>query len=120
MPQSLSVKQLAMQVIEMLLDPGEAIPFVHFLKTVQPFYSNIASGLKSFEIRYNDRDFKVGDFVVLEKFPYTGAFVIKQISYMLTHDDFPDGLKPGYCVLSLNSVINEENSEKITKKFLYS
>lgn len=33
----------------------------HVLKTVQPFYGAVQQGIKKFEVRINDRDFKQGD-----------------------------------------------------------
>ena len=37
----------------------------HRLKTIQPYFDNIASGAKTFEIRKNDRGFEVGDELLL-------------------------------------------------------
>lgn len=44
----------------------------HYLKTVQPYFDAIDQGLKTFEIRKNDRDFKVGDILVLLEEPQPG------------------------------------------------
>lgn len=50
---------------------------VHHLKTWPEFFDDVVSGRKTFEIRKNDRDFKVGDEVILEEFDevhgYTGS-----------------------------------------------
>lgn len=40
----------------------------HYLKTVQPFFSNVKNGTKTFEHRRNDRDFQVGDEVYLQEY----------------------------------------------------
>jgi ASC-1-like (ASCH) protein len=77
---------------------------IHRLKTVQPYFDDIKSGGKKFELCYNkDRNFQVGDLLVLEEWDentgYTGNIVQKLVSYVLT--EWPDfGLKEGYCILS--------------------
>lgn len=40
----------------------------HYLKTVQPFFSEVENGNKTFEVRKNDRDFQVGDEVYLQEY----------------------------------------------------
>lgn len=40
----------------------------HNLKCIPEFFSVVCSGLKSFEVRYNDREFKVGDTLCLQEF----------------------------------------------------
>jgi len=37
----------------------------HFLKTWAEYFEAVKSGNKTFEVRVNDRDFKVGDILVL-------------------------------------------------------
>lgn len=46
----------------------QTAPKVHYLKTWPEFYDAILKGEKPFEIRRNDRDFRVGDFLVLQEF----------------------------------------------------
>ena len=38
----------------------------HFLKCDLEWYDAVSNGIKTFELRKNDRDFKVGDTIVLE------------------------------------------------------
>ena len=38
----------------------------HYLKCWPIFFFEAASGMKTFEIRKNDRDFRVGDIIVLQ------------------------------------------------------
>jgi Domain of unknown function (DUF3850) len=69
---------------------------VHQLKTVEPYFSAVKSGVKTFEVRKFDRDFQVGDFLMLTLYdPKTnqlGGSVIKRITYMLTDKPYvPDG-----------------------------
>jgi hypothetical protein len=37
-------------------------PQLHDLKILPVHFKNISTGIKTFEIRYNDRDFKTGDY----------------------------------------------------------
>jgi ASC-1-like (ASCH) protein len=43
----------------------------HELKTDPAEFDAIADGLKTFEIRYNDRNYKVGDQLILNKTRYS-------------------------------------------------
>ena len=74
----------------------------HYLKTLTNFYQDIESGKKNFEVRFNDRDFKVYDMLYLQEFippsTYTGREIRKEVTYVL---DNPDYCKEGYVVLGL-------------------
>lgn len=77
---------------------------VHILKTWPEFFQAVDSFDKNFEIRKNDRDFKVGDILTLVEFDpkdqtFSGAFAKRTVTYMT---DF--GQPPGQVVLSLNSL----------------
>ena len=78
---------------------------VHHLKTRVLYFQDIVNGFKNFEIRYNDRDYKVGDELILMEWDdqntlepghYTGREVQRRIAYMT---DFQQ--RPGYVVLGL-------------------
>lgn len=45
----------------------------HILKTDPAVYDEVKAGRKFFEIRKNDRDFQVGDMLVLKRTEHTGA-----------------------------------------------
>ena len=73
----------------------------HRLKTWPQFYEAVVSGWKLFEIRKNDRDFKLLDFLLLEEWEpetrmYTGRAALAQITYIT---DFAQ--KPGFVVLGI-------------------
>lgn len=72
----------------------------HELKTLPQFFEAVKSGDKTFEVRFNDRDFKVGDFLLLQEFTpsdgYTGAELLVRVSYIL---DDPAYCKDGFVVL---------------------
>lgn len=72
----------------------------HHLKILPEYYISVIGGIKNFEIRKNDRDFKVGDTVILHEFDgekYSGANITIKIKYVLKN--CPEyGLKDGYCI----------------------
>lgn len=84
---------------------------VHELKTWPTYFRAVADGDKRFEIRKNDRDFRVGDFVeLLEYDPVDGRFIVEeeggivnrlffQICYMTDYAQ-----QPGYVVFGLREV----------------
>jgi uncharacterized protein YqfB (UPF0267 family) len=76
---------------------------LHELKILPAYFNQVSAGYKTFEIRKNDRNFMVGDNVLLREFEdgqYTGCKKIKKITYVLTSEEF-EGLKDGYCVFSI-------------------
>ena len=92
---------------------------VHLLKTRQPFYTNCYTGVKRAEIRFNDRDFQADDILVLICVDDNGFVVTDNIGYeyftfevtnIVTADEFPDGLQPGYVMMSIQQIddINDE------------
>jgi len=75
---------------------------IHELKTIPPYFKDVQLGDKTFEVRKNDRDFKVGDALLLQEFlpntnEYTGQRITLDVSYVLTGEEW--GIKEGYCVL---------------------
>lgn len=76
----------------------------HELKILPKYFSEVVSGSKTFEVRQNDRDFKVGDEIILNEydrergFYYTGYKVTVEITYIL---DNPEYLKNGYVILGI-------------------
>lgn len=67
---------------------------VHELKSWPEFFAPILSGEKTFELRVNDRKFKVGDVIRLREYDdrsetYTGRTAKKRITYIA------DGIGPG-------------------------
>lgn len=74
----------------------------HELKTVNPYFMEVFCGLKSFEVRFNDRDFKEGDILLLKEFflgEFTGNEVYAEIIYILPGGQF--GIKKGYVVMGI-------------------
>lgn len=75
----------------------------HRLKTWPKTFHAVRLGIKNFELRRNDRDFKVGDTLVLCEYEpeldvYTGNEVRRKVSYIMQSGfGFPSGV----CVMSL-------------------
>lgn len=81
----------------------------HILKLNERYYEAVANGIKKFEIRKADRDFKVGDSLRLRKIEsehnqFTCNEIIVKVLYILYHNDFPDGIPEGYCVMSIKVI----------------
>lgn len=100
----------------------------HDLKTLPEYYKDVASGLKTFELRRNDRNFQVGDTLLLREFvpckicggkgklvswslsdktccvpphgTYTGNAVTAAVTYVLSSGPF---LLPGHCAMSIKA-----------------
>lgn len=76
----------------------------HELKTWTEYYYEVFVGRKTFEVRKNDRKFKVGDVLILkewdnEKQCYTGSKINKKIIYILKGGQF--GIAKGFVVMGL-------------------
>lgn len=76
---------------------------LHELKLQQPFFDDVYYNRKDFEVRKNDRDFKVGDRLKLIEYPSENPkCILKEIKYIL--DGGQHGIEPGYVVLGLKDV----------------
>jgi len=79
----------------------------HELKTIAPYFEDIRAGRKTFEVRRNDRNFKVGDVLVLQHYDpcFTGEVIRRRVTYVLrgtsrlASDYF--GIEEGFVVLTL-------------------
>ncbi|UOE78430.1 DUF3850 domain-containing protein (plasmid) [Parageobacillus thermoglucosidasius] len=59
----------------------------HRLKTWPEYFEAVLSGKKTFEIRKNDRDFRVNDLLLLQEYnpkteEYTGREVLVEVTYI--------------------------------------
>lgn len=82
---------------------------IHQLKTEHGFFEDVISGRKTFEVRLNDRDFRVGDFAALNELTQltlppegkcieTGRCCLVEIVYILNDCRF---LQDRYVVLGI-------------------
>ena len=77
---------------------------VHYLKIKPEYYRDVQCGLKTFELRKNDRNFQVGDILMLikldDKGNETDQVTRVKVTYILK--DCPQyGLKDGYAILGI-------------------
>jgi hypothetical protein len=93
---------------------------VHRLKTVGIYWDAVAAGLKTFEVRVNDRAFQTGDVLELVRLSdlHTGydtgpdrqpKIIRKRITYLLQGGQF--GIEPRYCVLGLGDTTPPHGEE---------
>ena len=80
---------------------------IHELKIKKDYFIAIRNRTKNFELRKNDRDYRVGDlikFIVLDDFNITyNPSELYYISYVL--QNCPEyGLQEGYCILAIKEV----------------
>lgn len=85
---------------------------IHILKTWPQYFASIVRGEKNFEIRKNDRDFKVGDILCLKEFipsneSYTNRVWVVIITYILKGGEC-FGIDPSFCVLGILQLSMEE------------
>lgn len=75
----------------------------HALKTEPIFFKAITEGIKTFDVRKNDRTFKMGDRLLLQEYhpeaeKYTGQEWNGEITYIL---DSPDYCKKNFVILGI-------------------
>ena len=74
----------------------------HSLKILPKYFNDVASGYKTFEVRKNDRNFQVGDTLILKEWEngeYTGRIIKKEITYIL--NDSSGYVIEGYVIIGL-------------------
>lgn len=75
---------------------------VHELKLLPEYFEGVNEGVKTFEIRKNDRDYQVKDFLRLREFDgekYTGRELLREVTYKTNYEQ-----KEGYVVLAITEV----------------
>lgn len=93
---------------------------IHELKTWPEFFDQIVAGDKTFELRKDDRGFKVGDALELREYDpktqtYTGRSIWRSVKHILAHR--PDagcaatfGLMTGHVIMSLGERITSQQN----------
>ena len=74
---------------------------IHALKIDPEFFIAVKYGGKTFEVRKNDRDFKVGDYMALNEYnaesgEYTRCGVLTRITYILDDERY---CKDGFAII---------------------
>ncbi|WP_080058317.1 DUF3850 domain-containing protein [Spirosoma aerolatum] len=78
----------------------------HFLKCWLEEFDAIVAGKKRFDLRKNDRDYQVGDVLILAKYDqykkkFLPGYVAVEVTYVV---DSKFGMKDGYCAMSFTGV----------------
>ena len=76
---------------------------MHDLKTWPDYFSAVRLGIKTFELRRDDRGFRAGDYLRLREFHpdygYSGAEIVMLVTYVLPGGQF--GLMPGWVCMGV-------------------
>ena len=81
----------------------------HVLKILPQYLEDCVSNGKRFEIRKNDRDYQIGDKLILKEWvdgAFTGTYIERWIIY-IHHGTGEFGLAKGYCVLGITDDPND-------------
>lgn len=81
---------------------------IHELKIEHQYFDAITEGIKTFEIRKNDRNYKVGDYLGLNELDdthegYSGRSLLAKVIYIADDKRF---IKEGYVVMGIKQVLN--------------
>jgi len=85
----------------------------HELKCDARWFDAVWRREKTHELRRADRPYRMGDelrLIEMDDGKPTGRVLSCGVGHILTHEDFPAGLQPGYAVLSLTGVIGAYRS----------
>lgn len=79
---------------------------IHKLKTLNPYFSAVFHGKKLFEVRINDRDYQIGDLLLLQEYnlereTFLSRNVLCEIIYILDH---PGYVKEGWTILGFEII----------------
>lgn len=93
----------------------QAPQILNELKTWCEYFNLVLEGKKQFELRRNDRDFRVGSYLLLREWhptgkEYTGRALLVRIVMILS--GVPNwGLKEGYCIMGIERVADVVKAE---------
>lgn len=85
---------------------------MHSIKVWPQYLKAIRDGKKTWEFRWNDRDYRVGDILELKEWDessreYTGEVELVVVTYLLEMDDWI----PGYVTMSIEWL--EQNPKEV-------
>ncbi|MCP4599213.1 MAG: DUF3850 domain-containing protein [Proteobacteria bacterium] len=97
---------------------------IHRLKCYTDFYQEVKSGRKNFELRRDDRNYKVGDILLLREttksgngeWIETGEYVLREITYVFRPGGGAAeifGLDNAFCILSIRNGVSVTKEELI-------
>lgn len=93
---------------------------VHDLKIWPEQYQKVINGHLSFQYRENDRNYQMGDVLILSEWnpkmnEFTGRKIGARVKYVfdeMTSGDVPVHIAPGFCVMSIKPIFNRLDFEK--------
>ncbi len=82
---------------------------IHAIKIQPPYFDDVVSGKKQFEIRLNDREYQEGDYLALNEWEqtssvggcYTGRSCLVLVDYILYGAEGVPGLDEDYCLMGI-------------------
>ncbi len=92
------------------------MPKVHNVKSWPQYFAPIKEGQRTHDLRRNDRDFQVGDTMLLAEFDpqsqkYTGETCEVEITSMTSMSQpcavSSEALDPAFCILSIQRVLKD-------------
>ena len=94
-------------------------PREHELKTWPEYFGAVLDGSKTFEARFDDREFEVGDTLHLREWDpeteaYTGREMRRTVSYKLSGGEF---VRDSYCILGLRPVSVPQEAARTIGEF---
>jgi len=88
---------------------------IHPLKTLPQYFWAVVRGDKTYELRRDDRDFRVGDLIELHEWTPLGGYTGRTQAVEITHilrDAKEYGLMDGYCILSIGPITLQGRREE--------
>jgi hypothetical protein len=98
----------------------ERAPMIHNLKTWSGPFEDVKCGLKTFELRKNDRDYRVGDFLLLQEYDLENGYSQDEVMVQITHLLSEGQLCPeGYVCMSIELCkdFNQSRCREVTIEF---
>lgn len=96
------VYETARGLLGVILKQSDHTVNLKSLKTWPQYFKLVQQGVKTLEIRKNDRDFQVDDFLLLEEFDpvsgYTGESILVRVLYIIQGEW---GLPADTCVMAI-------------------
>lgn len=78
---------------------------LHEIKIRPEYFNAVRNSQKTFEVRRNDRNYQVGDELLLQEFDgenYTGKTLLREITYILQGGHY--GVNPEYVAMSIKPI----------------
>lgn len=79
---------------------------MHTLKTEQPYFNQLWNGLKKFEVRKNDRDYKLNDLLLLQEYDLedhssSGKEILVKVTCIMDDERY---CKKGFVIMGIKEL----------------